>query len=311
MGARSKVKPLQDAREPGYVITDDAILGSWEIALRAERKSPRTIRVYRTQVDAFRAWCASMGAPARFDRRTIQTFLAAEADRGLEANTLVTRYKGLRAFGNFLAEERETDGNVMQGLRQPKAVAKPVPVMSEADLKTILRACDGTTFIDRRDSAALRLFIDTGARASEMTGLRVSDVNIRDAMVTFHGKGSKIRTVHVGPQTIRALDRYLRARREHRHASLDALFLSQRGALSYDGLADALQARATRAGVEGFHLHQMRHTFAHRWLSAEGSEQGLMDTAGWSSREMIARYGASGRAARAAAEHERLGLGDL
>lgn len=310
MGARSKVKPLQDSREPGYVI-DDEILGSWEIALRAERKSPRTIRVYRTQVEAFRAWCAELGAPARFDRRTIQTFLASEADRGMQPNTLVTRYKGLRAFGNFLADERETEGNVMHDLRQPKAVAKPVPVMSEADMKTILRACEGTAFIDRRDHAALRLLIDTGARASEITGLRVEDVNVRDAMVTFHGKGAKIRTVHVGPQTIRALDRYLRARREHRYASLDALFLSQRGALSYDGLAEALHNRATSAGVEGFHIHKMRHTFAHRWLSAQGSEQGLMDTAGWSSREMIARYGASGRAARAAAEHERLGLGDL
>ena len=310
MGARSKVKPLQDEREPGYVI-DDAILGSWEIALRAERKSPRTIRVYRTQVKAFTDWCASLGALPRFDRRTVQTFLAAESERGLEANTVLTRYKGLRAFGNFLADERETDGNVMASLRQPKAVPKPVPLIAETDLKALLKACDGTAFIDRRDSAALRILLDTGARAKEIVGLKVSDVNIRDAALTLHGKGAKVRNVHIGPQTIRALDRYMRARKEHRHATLDALFLSQRGALSYDGLADALQARAAAAGVEGFHLHKMRHTFAHRWLSAEGSEQGLMDTAGWSSREMIARYGASGRAARAAAEHERLGLGDL
>jgi integrase/recombinase XerD len=310
MGARSKVKPLQDPREDGYVLDDD-ILGSWEIALRAERRSPRTIRIYRTQVEAFRGWCASMGASPRFDRRTIQTFLAAEADRGLEANTVLTRYKGLRALANFLADERETDGNVMVGLRQPKGSAKPVPVMGEDDLRALLKACEGKGFRDRRDMAALRILLDTGARASEVVGLQVGDVDIKAQMITLHGKGDKVRRVHIGPQTIRALDRYERERKLHRHSALPAYFLSQRGAWSYDGLADALAERAKAAGVEGFHIHKMRHTFAHRWLSAEGTEQGLMDTAGWSSREMLARYGASGRAARAAAEHERLGLGDL
>ena len=310
MAAKSKVKPLQDAREPGYVL-DDAILGSWAIALRAEHKSPRTIKIYRAQVEAFRAWCASMGASARFDRRTIQTFLAAEADRGLQANTIVTRYMGLRALGNFLADERETDGNIMADMRQPQTQPKPVPVFTDDDLRALLRACEGTTFIDRRDMAMARILLDTGARASEVVGMRVADVDDKGGFVTLHGKGGRVRTVHVGPQTMRALDRYDRARREHRHAKLDALFLSQRGALSYDGMKEALGNRATAAGLQGFHIHRMRHTFAHRWLSAEGSEQGLMDTAGWRSREMLARYGASGRAARAAAEHERLGLGDL
>lgn len=80
--------------------------------------------------------------------------------------------------------------------------------------------------------------------------------------------------------------------------------------MTYDGIADALEVRAEAAGIDGFHMHLLRHTLAHRWLAAGGSELGLMDVAGWRSREMVARYGAAQRAARAQAEHRRLSLGD-
>jgi integrase/recombinase XerD len=86
---------LQDKNEPG-VILDELLLQSWEIAMRAERKSPRTIHIYLTQARAFMAWCASLDSPPRFDRRTVQAFLAAEADRGMSPNKVVARYTGLR-----------------------------------------------------------------------------------------------------------------------------------------------------------------------------------------------------------------------
>ena len=78
--------------------------------------------------------------------------------------------------------------------------------------------------------------------------------------------------------------------------------------MTYDGLADAMGERAKAAGVVGFHPHRLRHTLAHRWMAAGGSETGLMDVAGWKSREMLDRYGASARAERALAEAKRLRL---
>ena len=114
-----------------------------------------------------------------------------------------------------------------------------------------------------------------------------------------------------GPQTGRAIDRYIRMRRTHRLADTSPLWLGDRGRnLSYDGLYRALKHRADLAGIRDFHPHVTRHTAAQRWLSAEGSEGGLMAVAGWTRRDMIDRYTRATASARAHDEARRLGLGD-
>jgi site-specific recombinase XerD len=82
-------------------------------------------------------------------------------------------------------------------------------------------------------------------------------------MAIVLGKGSKVRRVYFGARTARALDRYLRLRDRHRWAHLDALFLTQRGALSPDGARDRIRIRGEMAGIDALHPHRFRHTIAH------------------------------------------------
>lgn len=299
-------RPEPDA--PGVVTP--ALLDSWAISLRADRKSPRTIKVYRVQADAFLRWAAARRVPAALDRNNVRAFLADENARGLEGNTLVTRFKGLQRLAAWLTEEGEVEVNPMAGMKPPQTGEKPVPVLTDDEVRALVRSCQGRTFNDRRDAAALWLLIDTGARASEAVGVQLTDLNLTHGLVTVRGKGDRTRVLPVGPQATQALDRYVRARRTHRHASLTALWLTQRGAWSYDGMAEALKTRAASVGVVDFHVHRLRHTLAHQWMLAGGSEVGLMSVAGWRSREMLARYGASAKAERAQQEHRRLNLGD-
>ena len=127
------------------------------------------------------------------------------------------------------------------------------------------------------------------------------------------GKGGKGRVVPFGPQTALAVDRYLRLRVHHRLArSSPALWLGDRGKdFTSDALHKSLRGRADAAGVPGFHPHRMRHTAAHRWLSAGGSEGGLMAMAGWTRPDMLMRYTRAQASARAAEEARGLNLGDL
>jgi integrase len=63
-----------------------------------------------------------------------------------------------------------------------------------------------------------------------------------------------------------------------------------------------LRRRSVTAGIPEVHPHQLRHTFAHAWLSEGGNETDLMRLTGWKSRRYC-RYGASAAEERARAAH--------
>jgi site-specific recombinase XerD len=290
-----------------------ALLPSWEISLRAERKSPNTVKVYTESVEAFLRWAEASAGPARLDRASVAGFTAWLLDNGAEAATANVRYRSLRRFGAWLAEEGELDANPLLGARPPKLDKKIVPKLTGDELRLLLKACDGKRLSDRRDEAIVRLAVEAICRAEELLSMTTADVDLRRGLATItRGKGGKGRIVPFGPQTARAIDRYMRLRRAHVNAASPALWLGDRGkGLAYSGLYISLKRRADRAGIAHFHPHRLRHTGASRWLDAGGSEGGLMAVAGWSSRDMIARYTEDTAMERAADESRRLNLGDL
>jgi len=290
-----------------------ALLPSWELHLRAERKSPATLKSYGDGVRAYLSWAADNGHPAVLDRPTVNAFVAYLLDAGAQASTARSRQLAVRRFSSWLADEGEQSSDPLLGLKAPKLDTKVVHPLTDDQIRALLKACAGPEMFARRDEAIIRLMVETGARAGEVVAMNVTDVDLRAGIATItRGKGGKGRTVPIGPQTAKAVDRYLRARRAHRLGDGDVLWLGDRGkTFSYDGLHKSLAARAAAAGIDGFHPHLLRHTAAHRWLAAGGSEQGLMAVAGWARPDTMLRYTRAQQSVRAAAEARTLNLGDL
>lgn len=289
-----------------------ALLPSWELALRAERKSPATVKSYGDGVRAFLTWCEESGTDPVLTRAAVNGFTADLLDAGREPATVRSRQLGLRRFSAWLTEEGEAEADPLLGLKAPKLDSKVIEPLTDEQIKALIKACAGTDMRDRRDEAIVRFMVETGTRAGECVALEVADVDLTaGTAVVRRGKGGKGRLVPFGPQTARAIDRYRRARASHRLASTPALWLGDRGKeFTYAALHKALKERAARAGIPGFHPHLLRHTAAHRWLAAGGSEGGLMAVAGWSKPDMLMRYTRARAAERAAAEARELNLGD-
>jgi site-specific recombinase XerD len=289
------------------------LLDSWTLALKADRKSAQTIDSYLRGVRGFLRWCADNGHAPVLDRPTVRAWIAALLDGGAEPNTARARQMALKRYSAWLTDEDELERDELIGLRPPKNDVKVVERLTDQQCADLIKACAGKTFLDRRDEAALRLLIETGVRAGELLAMTTADLNLGAGIATVRrGKGGKGRVVPFGPHTARALDRYLRMRNSHPRKDAPDLWLGGGGQmLGYHGLDAALKARARAAGIDGFHIHLTRHTAASRWLSAGGSEGGLMAVAGWSSREMLDRYTRATAAERAAAEARNLNLGDL
>jgi site-specific recombinase XerD len=290
-----------------------SLMASWKLSLRADRKSPQTIDAYLIGVRLFLEWCEKNDRTPALDRNLVREWVSHLLDSGAAPATARSRQMALKRFAAWALEEGEIDTNELASLKPPKLDTKVVECLTEGQLGDLVKACSGREFIDRRDEAIVRLMAETGMRAGELLGLTVDDTDLTRGIVTItRGKGGRGRLAPFGPQTGRAIDRYLRLRKSHRLAATEALWLGGGGqTFAYHGLDVTMKRRAAQAGIRGFHLHLLRHTAASRWLAAGGSEGGLMSMAGWRSRSMLDRYVASTAADRAATEARTLDLGNI
>lgn len=285
------------------------LLRSYERSLRAKNRSANTIRIYLGCAEQLAEYLLEHGREEWADvtRGDIEGWIG-ERLKSHSAGDARNKFASVQQLFKWLAAEDEIDSNPMDGMEPPMVPSKPVPIAAPETLIALFKCCAGKDMINRRDTAILLLFTASGVRLTEMSSMRLDGLDLDRREVAVHGKGRKERVVKFDHGTALAIDRYLRSRDKEKYRHRPELWLGEKnkGPLGREGVYQMVKRRAAMAGIPKLYPHMFRHTYAHRWLDAGGAEGDLMEQMGWTSPQMLQRYGAIARADRARSAYDRI-----
>ncbi|EOI3553948.1 site-specific tyrosine recombinase XerD [Cronobacter dublinensis] len=202
----------------------------------------------------------------------LQALLAERVEGGYKATSTARMLSAVRRLFQHLYREKIRDDDPSALLASPKLPQRLPKDLSEAQVERLLQAPTVDQPIELRDKAMLEVLYATGLRVSELVGLTMSDVSLRQGVVRVIGKGNKERLVPLGEEAVYWLEHYLTHGRPWllNGQSLDVLFPSNRAQqMTRQTFWHRIKHYAQLAGIDSEKLspHVLRHAFATHLLN--------------------------------------------
>ncbi|MDO6823941.1 site-specific tyrosine recombinase XerD [Marinobacter sp. 1_MG-2023] len=205
-------------------------------------------------------------------RRTdLLAWMANGLAEGIKTSTAARRLSGIRRFYRFLLRERLVAEDPTLRIDSPRLPRRLPDSLTEEEVDALLAEPDPDLPIEQRDKAMLEILYGCGLRVSELTGLRVDQVNLRQGVIRVTGKGDKERLVPLGEEAVDWLELYMKEGRPEllKGRACDALFPGNRPtAMTRQTFWHRVRHYAIRTGIRK-HLspHTLRHAFATHLLN--------------------------------------------
>jgi integrase/recombinase XerC len=254
--------------------------------------SKHTLRNYGSDLEQFATYFEPPGetAPAveEIDLPLLREWLAWLYDNGLTVVSVRRKIAAVRAMFKFLLREGILQRNVATRLRTPKTRQRLPEVMTAEKTNNLLDAAE--QFSKERDFAFLELLYGCGIRVSELVGIDLEDLDLREGWLRVRGKGNKEREVPVAGRAVEAVERYLSVRSAQPDER--ALFINSRGTRLGDRQVRRLvkQYALLASGDSTIHPHSFRHAYATHLLSDGADLRAIQELLGHARLSTTQKY---------------------
>ncbi len=212
----------------------------------------------------------------------------------LSGHTVNGYLRALRAFWTWAQREGFIEESPFSQVQIPKAPRKVMPTFTEEQLRRLVAAIDTKSAFGHRDYTIIITFLDTGMRCSELTDLRVKNLNLEARLLKVWGKGAKERMVPFGRKVQSALWKYMTSYRPAPIAPCyDHVLLTRDGRpLTKDRVEAIVEHYGRKAGITTVRVspHTFRHTFAVMFLRNGGDVFSLQRIMGHSTLDVLRIY---------------------
>ena len=255
--------------------------------LRVERQlSAHTCDAYERDLRGLERYCELhhvMGWED-LDTRDVRAFAAWRHRQGASGRSVQRNLSAVRTLYGYLLREGLVSRNPANGVVAPRSPRKLPKVLDVDDVANLINI-SGEDALVVRDRSIMELIYSSGLRLGEVVKLRLSDLNLSDALVTVVGKGRKSRIMPIGRYACAALDIWLRVRSRFTRLEESAVFVTQQGTPLR---ARSVQARVRKwALAKGYgcevHPHTLRHSFASHLLESSGDLRAVQELLGHAS----------------------------
>ena len=272
------------------------VMDSYFEDLRKHNYSEKTIYGYDFALRRFLSFLGANGVSEIQDVTSdlLDKYRASSLAEGLGTGTVAMLLRVVKTFFKYLESEGTIFDNVAYSLKLPKVEKKMQYVPSEEDMIKLIAQPNTVMPMGIRDRAILEVAYSTGIRLEELTGLKLSSVDLKNKVLRVMGKGRKERSVPLTKAACKWLENYVSgARRELLKYNLneDALWIgNHKKAMSHAALGVRIGEYSKEAGIRRISPHAIRRACATHMLRNGAHPVQIQMLLGHSDLSTLSRY---------------------
>lgn len=257
--------------------------------LKNEKRYPETTIVsYKKDLEIYQEFIASNKINYMFiTKDEIREYLKYLDKKNKAKSTISRNLSTLRTFYSFLVINNKTRSNPYKTIKNPKKEKKLPNFLQYDELQKLLDSIDLETPLGKRNRLIIELLYATGLRVSELTNLKIQDIDFKNKEIKILGKGSKERIVFFGEYAQKYLNIYINEVRNEllKNKTSEFLLINNSGTqLTSRGVECIINKIVNDISLKhNISPHALRHTFATDMLNNGADLKSVQELLGHSS----------------------------